>query len=655
MVRTFLGEILIDTGLISRTELNHALTLQNTGSRRIQRKPEIQSESLIRSMRGQSKGKRLGDILVSLGCVTKEQIKTALRLQEEGVDSFLALGNKKLSSFFRLLPLIHSELSLPEILKEIMVILTDLVEAEAGTIMLFDEERNELVFSVPTGPAASQLVDYRIPATEGIAGWVFTNDTSILVEDAAKDERFYGSIDSITGFQTKSILCVPLRHHSRVIGVLEVINRRDGGVFSREDELLLIIFASQAALAIENNRVYAELNAALGNLKKINQELLRAAEEHSDGLAKAKQALVISERKLEEREAFFREMVESSVEVISRTDSSGIIEYVSPSIEMLLGYKPEEVIGRHYSDFVFKDDRGVASQAIEQGFLRGQTINENRLVAKNGDVKWVRFSSTQVTDDKGKIGLQGVLTDVTETKMLQSMIMQKERFAALGQLAAAVAHEMNSPLQGISSLISAIERKSARTGKSPDEEILLLREAFSRIEETVNKLLSLGRPGEENRIGIRVNECVEKVLSLEESLLRKHRIRIAFQPDPSDPVALISSSGLGQILINLINNAVDAFEEASGIRNIRIAVSSPAPGTTLEILFEDTGPGFKPEVLPHLFKPFYTGTGSRGLGVGLGICKSIAEGCGGTITASNRENGRGAAFRIRLPMMRRGN
>jgi len=587
--------------------------------------------------------------------VTKEQIKTALRLQEEGVDSFLALGNKKLSSFFRLLPLIHSELSLPEILKEIMVILTDLVEAEAGTIMLFDEERNELVFSVPTGPAASQLVDYRIPATEGIAGWVFTNDTSILVEDAAKDERFYGSIDSITGFQTKSILCVPLRHHSRVIGVLEVINRRDGGVFSREDELLLIIFASQAALAIENNRVYAELNAALGNLKKINQELLRAAEEHSDGLAKAKQALVISERKLEEREAFFREMVESSVEVISRTDSSGIIEYVSPSIEMLLGYKPEEVIGRHYSDFVFKDDRGVASQAIEQGFLRGQTINENRLVAKNGDVKWVRFSSTQVTDDKGKIGLQGVLTDVTETKMLQSMIMQKERFAALGQLAAAVAHEMNSPLQGISSLISAIERKSARTGKSPDEEILLLREAFSRIEETVNKLLSLGRPGEENRIGIRVNECVEKVLSLEESLLRKHRIRIAFQPDPSDPVALISSSGLGQILINLINNAVDAFEEASGIRNIRIAVSSPAPGTTLEILFEDTGPGFKPEVLPHLFKPFYTGTGSRGLGVGLGICKSIAEGCGGTITASNRENGRGAAFRIRLPMMRRGN
>jgi C4-dicarboxylate-specific signal transduction histidine kinase len=136
-----------------------------------------------------------------------------------------------------------------------------------------------------------------------------------------------------------------------------------------------------------------------------------------------------------------------------------------------------------------------------------------------------------------------------------------------------------------------------------------LREAFSRIEETVNKLLSLGRPGEENRIGIRVNECVEKVLSLEESLLRKHRIRIAFQPDPSDPVALISSSGLGQILINLINNAVDAFEDASGIRNIRIAVSSPAPGTTLEIHFEERDPN-STRSIAHLFKRTH-GTLSR--------------------------------------------
>ncbi len=651
MVKTFLGEILLETGLISRTELNHALALQNRDSRFVI--GEMQPESLIRSMRGQGGGRRLGDILVNLGCVTSADIHNALRLQETGIDSYLSLGDRKLASFFRLLPLVNSESSLPEILSEILQILLGLVEAEAGTIMLYDEQTGELVFSVPSGPAASMLVDYRIPAADGIAGWVFTHDSGVRVDDAEHDERFFGAVDLATGFRTRAILCVPLRYRSRVIGVLEVINRKGGGSFTEQDELLLTIFSTQAAVTIENCRMYAELSSSMEDLRERNDELRKSAEERLRKLEDVNRKLLLSEQRLSERETFFREMVEKSVEVISWTDSEGYIEYVSPSIHTLLGYRPEEIIGRHFSEFVYTDDAEVAEQAVKKGFQLDQTISENRLVTRSGEVKWVRFSSVKATDSRGERGLHGMLTDITETKMLQSMLIQRERFAALGELAAAVAHEMNSPLQGISSLLSYLRKRTAGNETNVGPELALIEEAFSRIDETAKKLLSLGRPGERDRIGIHINESISKILSLEESVLKRSRIEVTFTPAVSDTLVAISASGLGQIFINLINNTIEAMAGSEGERRIIISVSILPETQQAEIRFRDTGPGFEPGIVQHLFEPFRSGSKSKGAGVGLGICKAIVEGTGGAMNAETGEAGNGAVFVIHLPVLQR--
>jgi signal transduction histidine kinase len=156
--------------------------------------------------------------------------------------------------------------------------------------MMVEEKTGDLLFSIPTGPTADLLVDNRIPKGKGIAGWVAEHEQSVVVPDVTKDPRFYSEIDRKTGIETKSILAVPLKAKSKLIGVLEVVNKTDGTPFTEEDALLLSIFASQAAMAIENARLYGELKSEYERRSRMEREMgetdkFRALGQLSSGIA----------------------------------------------------------------------------------------------------------------------------------------------------------------------------------------------------------------------------------------------------------------------------------------------------------------------------------------------------------------------------------
>jgi GAF domain-containing protein len=132
-------------------------------------------------------------------------------------------------------------------------------DTQASTLMLLDESTGELVFSVPTGPKADNLKDIRIPKDKGVAGWVLENQQYVLLEDVKNDPRFYPGIDELTGLETRSLLCVPIRSKRKKIGVLEVINKNGGKGFTDDDALLLSLFSQQAAIAIENALLFDRL------------------------------------------------------------------------------------------------------------------------------------------------------------------------------------------------------------------------------------------------------------------------------------------------------------------------------------------------------------------------------------------------------------
>jgi GAF domain-containing protein len=155
---------------------------------------------------------------------------------------------------------LNSMLNLPELLRAIIDSATELLRSESGSLLLLDEEKNELTFEVASDEGVEEL---RMPADRGIAGWVIQHREPTIVNDVGDDPRFYGHIDRQTGFITRSILAVPLMLRDRAVGVLELMNKQGGAGFSDRDRDLAAAFAAQAAVAIENARLYRKLADAL--------------------------------------------------------------------------------------------------------------------------------------------------------------------------------------------------------------------------------------------------------------------------------------------------------------------------------------------------------------------------------------------------------
>ena len=151
---------------------------------------------------------------------------------------------------------INSTLNFDQVLNVFFDRLNALFNVEAGSLVLLDPATNELVFEVVHGGAGASLVGKRMPSDQGIVGWVTTNRESVLVSDVSKHARWFKEFDQKTQFITHSILAAPIMIGGRTIGAVELINRRDGALFSDANRILLEMFARSAGIAIEIGRAH---------------------------------------------------------------------------------------------------------------------------------------------------------------------------------------------------------------------------------------------------------------------------------------------------------------------------------------------------------------------------------------------------------------
>lgn len=179
----------------------------------------------------------------------------------------------KLVDLMKAMAKINSTLNLAEVLALIMDAVKRVMEVEASSLIMLDKDTGELIISIPNGPVKTALSNFRLPPGKGIAGWVATHGVPLMVPDVSVDARFYEGVDKISGFKTKSILCVPMRSTTgEIIGVIEAINRRGNLPFNTQDLSLLLEFADQAAIAIENARLYEQ---SLRELSEAKETLVR--------------------------------------------------------------------------------------------------------------------------------------------------------------------------------------------------------------------------------------------------------------------------------------------------------------------------------------------------------------------------------------------
>ena len=175
-----------------------------------------------------------------------------------------AIDRNKFETLIEINALINSEYSdAKELLKTIIESATRLMEAEASSLLLVNPENNKLYFEISLGTKGPEVQRFSLNMGEGIAGWVAANNRSLIVNDVESDNRFFADISKKINFPTKAIVAVPMRVKERCVGVIEIINKIDGGNFTEEDLEWLEIFATQAAIAVQNSR----------SLQKVQEEI----------------------------------------------------------------------------------------------------------------------------------------------------------------------------------------------------------------------------------------------------------------------------------------------------------------------------------------------------------------------------------------------
>jgi len=178
------------------------------------------------------------------------------------------IKGKEIDEIINISTLINSTLEINEVLNRIMDSANRVVEAEASSLLLIDEVTNSLYFHVALGDKGNEVKKFTLKIGEGIAGWVAQHSKPLLVPDVQKDPRFFKDISKKINYQTKSILCVPLKLKEKTIGVLEVLNKSGGGSFDLADQKILESFANLAGVAIANARLYQDIKSENINLRK---------------------------------------------------------------------------------------------------------------------------------------------------------------------------------------------------------------------------------------------------------------------------------------------------------------------------------------------------------------------------------------------------
>ncbi|MFB0534761.1 MAG: GAF domain-containing protein [Anaerolineae bacterium] len=209
-----------------------------------------------------------------------------------------------------------SELDVNKLLRKILHSAVTVLKASAGSLLLWDEATNELVFVVTDGGAGEALEGQRMPADRGIAGWVFTHRQPDIVHDVRSDERFYRTIDESLGYRTSSLITVPMITKGQGIGVLQVLNKKSGERFDENDRDMLHALAGQAAIAIMNARLYQEVRDEKDRIIALEEDVRKElARDFHDGPAQTLAAMIMS-----------IELVETVPEPISESVATGLAE-----------------------------------------------------------------------------------------------------------------------------------------------------------------------------------------------------------------------------------------------------------------------------------------------------------------------------------------
>jgi PAS domain S-box-containing protein len=355
------------------------------------------------------------------------------------------------------------------------------------------------------------------------------------------------------------------------------------------------------------------------------------------------------ERRLEQQEEFRRRLLESFPDLILVIDLDERYTFVTSRSRDLLGYRPEEMLGKKISEM---ENHSPDLASLYHTVVSGkQAFGAAECAMRHRDGSWrtMRASGSQLIDDEGKVsGVIMSVRDITIERKLEQQVVQSERLAAMGAMIGGVAHELNNPLTSILGVAELLQDNE--TNETARKHLAMLQQQARRAADIVQNLTYFSRPPAPGKSRINLTELVERTLNLHTYSLRKNNITVDFLKEPAVPYVLGDPHQLMQVFLNLIVNAEQAIREVREKGTLRIRLGRA--DDSVWVSFLDDGPGIPKESLPNIFDPFYTTKRpGRGTGLGLSICKSVMKEHNGSVEAANAPDG-GAVFTVTLPLAR---
>ncbi|MCC6333844.1 MAG: PAS domain S-box protein [Myxococcales bacterium] len=349
---------------------------------------------------------------------------------------------------------------------------------------------------------------------------------------------------------------------------------------------------------------------------------------------------------------YLEELLENANALILVANREGRVVVFNGALVRLTGYGKGEVLGSDVAKLVPESERLKLLRVLDAS-LKGEAVSgvETALLGRDGKEMRVAFATSAVTSQSGEVeGVIAIGQDLTRMRELEKRIIQAEKLASLGQLAASVVHEINNPMTAVATYADALLKRSLMSPTADPSDVDKYKRIVDNSERVLRftrDLVSYARPAQDKPEDVELSALLDRAVGFCEHILVKCGVTLQRAYTPLEPFLAVKQN-LVQVFVNLITNACHATA-AGG----RIAVGTTREEDWVVVTVADSGAGMSPEVQARVFEPFFTTKpDGKGTGLGLSIVQGIIENHGGTVKVTSAP-GQGTTFTVRLPMLRR--
>jgi PAS domain S-box-containing protein len=367
-------------------------------------------------------------------------------------------------------------------------------------------------------------------------------------------------------------------------------------------------------------------------------------------IGSAKIAHDISGRKRDQQAlSLLASIVESSDDAIVSKTLDGVINSWNAAAQHLFGYTEEEIVGQSILKLIPTELYHEEDEILRK-LRAGQRIDhyETTRITKSGERIEVSVTISPIRDDAGRpIGASKIVRDIRVRKQMERSLIQAEKLAATGRMAATIAHEINNPLESVMNLVF-LARKSVPSDSKVCAYLETAEKEIERVSHIARQTLGYYRDAGPP-VEVLLHELIEDVLTVYQSKLRARGISVECQFEDRRKIA-VSKGEFLQVFSNIIANSIDAMPRG-GLLRIQIAEATKCDEVVLDVVVQDQGTGIEQELLARVFEPFFTTKGSTGTGIGLWVAKQLVEKRGGQIilTSSTRPGNSGTSINLSIP------